>query len=270
MSKKLTWTVVVVAALQFAGSFRVQALTVAESKQIKHAVLGVPLPELPAKATQVVAKAEMKDQSEVAVLVVKTIVAKNKAVATAVVAAISKAYPELAGVVAAAAAELDKSQAVAIADAAGMAAPMSSAEIAALVTKVVPERAAAIKPAAFRGFASVSASAFTFTTKKGPIVNPLASLTLELKQRAAASLGITVAQLEALAEELPINFEFTGANSVTVTIPLPLQPDGSLSQSTKDEILNTDGTVNVTKVREISKPIAAPPAVEITYGTPRT
>jgi len=139
-----------------------------------------------------------------------------------------------------------------------------------LVTQAAPEKAAAIKPAAFRGFASVSASAFSFSTKKGPIEKPTATLTAELLQTAAASLGITVAQLEALAEELPINFNFTGGSNVTVTIPLPLEEDGTISPSVKAEIINDNGTVNAEKVVEVSKPIVAPTPVEIVYGAPRT
>jgi len=247
-----------------------QALSLAQAKQVQHFALSVPLPEMPAQAAAIVTKADKSDRAEVAVLVVKAIVSKHKAAAPLVVAAIAKAAPEVAGVAAAAAVQVDRTQAVAVADAAGMAAPWASADIAALVTKAAPEKAAAIKPAAFRGFASVSASAFSFTTKKGAIVKPTASLTAELLQTAATSLGITVAQLEALADELPINFEFTGGTSVSVTIPLPLQPDGTISADTKAEIINTDGSLNTTKVAEVSKPVVAPTPVEIVYGAPRT
>jgi len=270
MKNKFTWMVMTSLALQFVVATSAQALTLAERKQIKHVALEVSLPEIPARAAEVVVKSAKADRAEVAVLVVKSIVAKHKAAAPLVVAAIAKAAPEVAGVAAAAAVQVDRTQAVAIADAAGMAAPWASADIAALVTQAAPEKAAAIKPAAFRGFASVSASAFSFSTKKGPIEKPTAALTTELLQTAASSLGITVAQLEALAEELPINFIFTGGSSVTVTIPLLLSSDGKIHEATKSAIIRQDGTVNNENVLLLARPEAAPAAVEITYGAPRT
>jgi len=270
MKNKFTWMMMASVVLQCAMATSTQALTLAERKQIKHVVLEVPLPEMPARAAEVVVKSAKADRSEVAVLAVKSIMAKHKAAAPLVVAAIAKAAPDVAAAAAAAAVEVDRTQAVAVVEAAGMAAPLASAEIAAAVTQASPTQAVAIKTAAFRGLASISAAAFSFRTKQGPIRNVTAELSSEFKTLSANTLGISVAQLEALSIYLPIAYTFTGGTSVSVTIPLPLGGDGRISAADLAALFSgPDGALNVSELNRLSNPIAAPPAVEIQYGTPR-
>lgn len=256
--------------LQCAVATSAQALTLAERKQIEHVVLAVPLPEMPARAAEVVVKSAKADRSEVAVLAVKSIMAKHKAAAPLVVAAIAKAAPDVAAAAAAAAVEVDRTQAVAVVEAAGMAAPLASAEIAAAVTQVSPTQSRVIKAAAFRGLASISAAAFSFSTRQGPIRNVTAELSSELKTLSSDTLGISVAQLEALAIYIPLAYTFTGGTSVSVTIPLPLDGNGRISAEDLATLFSgPGGALNVTELNRLSKPIAASPAVEIQYGTPR-
>jgi hypothetical protein len=271
MKIKFGWMLAASVALQLAVAPGVRALTTAQRKQITHLVIGAPLPEMPAQAAAVVAKADKGDRAEVAALVVRAVVGKHKAAAPVVVAAIAKAAPEVAAAAAAAAAEMDRGQAVAIADAAGMAAPAASAEIAALVARAAPGQAAAVKSAAFRGFASVSASAFTFSTKEGPIEDATESLSEDWRENAATALGISNGQLRALARRLPINLEFDDDGAiVSITIPLTLNSDGTIPQDTLDRIF-PDGNSNLdlAQLRALSRPKAARPAVEIRYGAPR-
>lgn len=271
MKNKFTWMVMTSLALQFVVATSAQALTLAERKQIKHVVLEVSLPEMPARAAEVVVKSAKADRAEVAALVVKSIVAKHRAAAPLVVAAIAKAAPEVAAAAAAAAVGEDRDQAVAVVEAAGMAAPAASAEIAAAVIQTSPAQSTAIRSAAFRGLGSVSASAFSFSTRQGPIQNVTAGLSAELKNISADALGLSVAQLEALATRIPIAYTFTGGNNVSVTIPLPLGANGKISSEDLASLFSgPDGALNITELNRLSKPKAAAPAVEIQYGTPRT
>lgn len=245
------------------------ALSLAQSKQVKHLALSVPLPEMPAQAATIVAKADEQDRAEVAVLVVKTIVSKHNAAAPLVVAAIAKAAPEVAAVAAAAAVEVDRSQAIAIADAAGMAAPWASAEIAGLLTAAVPQQAGPLKAASFRGFASVSASAITFKTRRGPIRRGTDNISEDVKQSVAASLGLTLAQLEALADLMPMFIGQLG-NSLFYVIPLPLQADGRISSDNIASLFSgPDGSLNVVEMERLATPKAAITPVAIRYGHPR-
>jgi len=245
------------------------ALSLAQSKQVKHLALSVPLPEMPAQAATIVAKADENDRAEVAVLVVKTIVSKHNAAAPLVVAAIAKAAPELAAVAAAAAVEVDRSQAIAIADAAGMAAPWASAEIAGLLTAAVPHQAEPIKAASFRGFASVSASAITFRTHRGPIRRGTENISEDVKQSAADSLGLTLSQLEALADLIPIYIN-QRRDLIFVIIPLPRQGDGMISSDDIASLFSgPDGSLNNAELNRLAAPIRSLDPVEILYGIPR-
>lgn len=123
------------------------ALTSSQVREIKSTVLSVPVPEMPAKAAELVSLAQKKDQQAVAVTVVRAVVSKHQAAAPLVVSAISKVAPELAPVVALAAAEIAKDQTKMIARAAAIAAPAQARQIAS----VVPNGAVATRGAASPG-----------------------------------------------------------------------------------------------------------------------
>jgi len=150
------------------------ALTSIQVQEIKKAVLGVPVPEMPAKAAELVTRAEKKDRQAVAVTAVRSIVLKHRAAAPLVISAISKAAPDLAPTVAAAASEVVTEQAPLIARAAAVSAPAQSAQIISAVSRAVPAQAATITatvtPIASRGSASTgSSSGGTVTISNKPI-----------------------------------------------------------------------------------------------------
>ena len=114
------------------------AITAAQVKSTKEAVLSVPVPEMPAKAAEVVLAATDKEREAIAVTAVKAIVFKHRASAPVVVAAVSKVAPEVAAAITAAAAELANDQASIIARAAIKAAPGQSASVNSVLAKFEP------------------------------------------------------------------------------------------------------------------------------------
>lgn len=105
------------------------AVTNAQLKAAKKTVHSVPVPELPAKAAELVTQAAKEDREAIAVTVVRAAIARSRSSAPLVVAAISKAAPEVAAPVARVAAEMETAQSGAIASAAIGAAPQAKAEI---------------------------------------------------------------------------------------------------------------------------------------------
>ena len=110
------------------------ALTTIQIKQIKSEVLSVPVPEMPAKAAELVKAADKKDRQAVALTAVRAVVAKHRAAAPLVVAAVAKVAPELAPVVAAAGAELAPEQSGSILTASVAAAPSQASVIETQIT----------------------------------------------------------------------------------------------------------------------------------------
>lgn len=117
------------------------ALTTIQIQKIKTEVLSVPVPEMPAKAAELVKTSEKKDRQAVALTAVRAIVAKHRAAAPLVVSAIAKVAPELASVVAIESAELAPEQAVSIATAAVAVAPTQALTIRDGVAKAAPTQA---------------------------------------------------------------------------------------------------------------------------------
>ena len=118
------------------------ALTTIQIKNIRSEVLSVPLPEMPAKAAELVSIAQKKDRQATALTAIRAIVAKHRAAAPLVVSAISRVAPELAPAVAAASVELAPEQAAPVATAAIAAAPAQSVSIRDVVVKAAPSQAA--------------------------------------------------------------------------------------------------------------------------------
>jgi hypothetical protein len=105
------------------------AITSAQAKAVKKAVTSVSLPEMPAKAAELVKNAAKADREAVAVTATRAAIYKSRSSAPQVVAAISKIAPDLAPAVARAASEMESNQAGLIARAASSAAPSAKAEI---------------------------------------------------------------------------------------------------------------------------------------------
>jgi len=145
------------------------ALTTIQIKNIQTEVLGVPVPEMPAKAAELVKSALKKDRQATALTAVRAVVAKHRAAAPLVVSAISKVDPNLAPAIAAASAQIAPEQAPSIATAAIAAAPAQSVVIHEQVVNAAPTQTAAINTAT-RGSASPPpASGGTVTVITTPI-----------------------------------------------------------------------------------------------------
>ena len=132
MKKLTTLAAVMIALATFVTSSH--ALTARQAQDIKTTVLSVPVPEMPAKAAELVINAEKQDRQAVAVTAVRAIVMKHRAAAPVVIAAVSKAAPDLAPVVALAAAEIAPEQKDYIVRAASLAAPAQATKIASTVS----------------------------------------------------------------------------------------------------------------------------------------
>lgn len=180
---KLTMTAALFVAIATFTVTSSNALTSIQVQEIKKTVLGVPVPEMPAKAAELVTRAEKKDRQAVAVTAVRAVVLKHRAAAPIVISAISKAAPEVAPAVAVAAAEVATEQAPMIARAAAASAPAHAAEITTAVSQAVPSQATTVaatvsainvRPTvtptvATRGAASSGGTSGIITTSPKPI-----------------------------------------------------------------------------------------------------
>jgi hypothetical protein len=139
MKRKTTFGFALLIALACLPAIRAEGLSASRMAKIEASVADVRLPELPATAAQIVFQASDAEKTDVAVAVVKSILADHPATAAAIVGAIAKVAPEISPKVAATAAELVPVQAAQIARAAAITAPKESGRIAVAVSKVVPK-----------------------------------------------------------------------------------------------------------------------------------
>jgi hypothetical protein len=144
MKRKPVTLAVLLAALSLFAAPSASAITQQDVQAIKNAVADVPAAEVAAKAAQFVRQATPAERQDVALAMIREIVAKKPATVLAAVAAISKAAPETSAAVAAEAARLSIDQAAAIAKAATLGAPAEAEKIAAAVAKVSPKSATEI------------------------------------------------------------------------------------------------------------------------------
>jgi hypothetical protein len=165
---KLTTTAALCVAIATFTVTSASALTSIQLKEIKQAVLSVPVPEMPAKAAELVSKAEKKDKQAVAVTAVRAAVQKHRAAGPLVISAISKAAPELAAAIAVAASELSKDQAPLLARAAAVSAPAQANEVIAAVSEAVPTQAPSVAATVNAGIASRPAAS-TGTSSGGTV-----------------------------------------------------------------------------------------------------
>lgn len=154
MKKLTTWAAMLVAVAAMVTTSH--ALTANQVQEIKNTVLSVPVPEMPAKAVELVTNADKEDRQAVAITAVRAIVKKHRAAAPVVVAALSKAAPELAPVLALEASKLAPDQKTYIVRSASIAAPAQAGEIAT----VTAARTGAV---ATRGFGAQTPGSGTVT-----------------------------------------------------------------------------------------------------------
>jgi len=170
------------------------ALTSIQVQEIKQAVLGVPVPEMPAKAAELVNKAEKRDRQAVAVTAVRAIAQKHRAATPLVISAVSKAAPDLAPAIAVAASEVVSDQAGSIARAAAISAPTHASEIVAAVSQAVPSQANSISstvaPVMTRPSASTGTSSGGTVTISNKPINGSSNFPLNAPAKAATPVSI--------------------------------------------------------------------------------
>lgn len=131
-------TVTTLAVALVAPCFISYADSAASSTSTRKALAKAPIAEVPAKAAELVAKANTAERDTVTSDVVKWAIKSHPSIAPAVVGAIARKSPEAAPVAAAKAASLQPKQAKLIAQAAVSAAPSQAGQIVEAVCKVAP------------------------------------------------------------------------------------------------------------------------------------
>jgi hypothetical protein len=152
------------------------ALSAAQASAIKKAVTSVAVPEMPAKAAELVVKASKEDREAVALTAVRAAIYKNRSAAAAVVAAVAKVAPDLAPSITLAATQMERDQVSAIASAAITAAPSARVEITSSAntglqpqgTSVVPQASPMSANGIVRGSAA-NPQVITVTQSDTPI-----------------------------------------------------------------------------------------------------
>ena len=184
--KKLAFVAALMAAF---ATFAASASSLAPDTKAAavKALKNVTAAELPAKAAQVVASATRSDRESVAIVVVRTVGAKNPFALVSVVASISKTSPEVASVVAATAAAIAPKQAREIALAAAKAAPSVSDKIAAAVATSVPVSAVSVAESLAKNQPEAAARIFAAVSAAVPGATP--QLAKRTTSRAAGSAG---------------------------------------------------------------------------------
>lgn len=141
------------------------AVTDAQLKAVKKSLNSVPVPELPAKAAELVTQAAKEDREAVAVAAVRAAIRKSRSSAPLVVSAVSKAAPEVAAPVSRAAAEMEAAQADTIAFAAVGAAPHAKTEIVSSVHQGVYGVSSSSSASSSASSFSASAAPTAFTVR---------------------------------------------------------------------------------------------------------
>jgi len=168
-TKKTTALIAALLALTVSSA---NALTDVQASSISKVFNKVSAPELAGKAAQFISQASAADKEEVAVAVVRAILAKNPTVAATLVSSIVTVAPEVAPAVTAAAASMLKPQAEAIAVAAAKAAPNYSERICQSVAEVVPTSADSVQTrvrSSVRSAATPVSGAFVISFTPGVI-----------------------------------------------------------------------------------------------------
>jgi Meckel syndrome type 1 protein len=168
--------------------------------------------ELPAKAADLVAQADAKQQQQTTIDVVKAAVGLNPAAAAIIVGSIAQKTPAMAAVAAGTAAGLVPDQAAAIARAAAAAAPQQAGKIVEAICRVLPaayaevaEAVAEVVPGAGREIlAGVSAA---IPALKAPIDNVLLA-----SKNSVPSVNAALDQVQ--STESPVSSGWAGGGAI--------------------------------------------------------
>ena len=95
----------------FTSVYAVNGDLAEQKKRLEQELQNIPVPELPARAVEIIRSTPAPERSQAAIMAVETIVARYPAAATSVVAAVSKAAPESAAAAAATATRLAPAEA---------------------------------------------------------------------------------------------------------------------------------------------------------------
>lgn len=125
----------------------VNALTVPEALIIRKALNAVPVPELAAKAAELVTKADKTNQLSVAFETLRTSLIRSPTVGPSVVAAIARVVPNMAPAITVAAVQMAPKQVDEITRAACLAAPAKTELIISAMARALPESNASLYPA---------------------------------------------------------------------------------------------------------------------------
>jgi hypothetical protein len=145
-------------AVSLFASASANALTEAQTADIKKTIARTPALELTPAAQRIIRAAKSDEKAEVALAVVRAALAKNARVAVALTKAVTKEVPQIAAQVAAIAAQFNPSEAVEITRVACVNAPKDADQIAVAVAKVSPKSAAKVAKAAVASSPSIAPS----------------------------------------------------------------------------------------------------------------
>jgi hypothetical protein len=185
--------------------------------------------EMPAKAADLVLKADAKQRMETTINVVKAAVPLNPAAVPMIVASIGSAVPEMAAVAVSTAVSLTPEKVVAIVRAAAAAAPSQAKQIVAAACRICP--------ASFQQIAEAVAEVVPDANKEilSGVTQAIPQLKSAIEQAVAKDNG-TVISVAAVLDEIPTS------QAVAATVPI------AISQSPVTEPI-------------ISAPIFGPPYV---------
>lgn len=150
------------------------AVNSAPGPELRKALAAVPIPELPAKAAELIRAAKPAERNSQTIEVMRAALLVNPGAAVAIVGAVAREVPDMAAVAAATAAEALPNDAEAIARAAAMVAPSEAGRITAAVCRAVPGQYRAVAAAVAAAAPSATrlvlqAVASVFPELKGPI-----------------------------------------------------------------------------------------------------
>jgi len=167
--------------------------------------------ELPAKAAELVAKADVKQCRQTTIDVVKSAVALNPAAAPAIVGSIAQASPEMASVAAATAVSLVPDQAEQIARVAAAAAPAQAGQIVEAICGVVPKQFKTVAEAVAEVAPDQARQILTGVSTAIPAIQvPLDNILASYTVNKTPTVG-------AVLDQLPSTVDLTAAPSLSPT-----------------------------------------------------
>ena len=244
--KSFTWVVVasIAACLLSGTAFAGKA---SQADVFKKELKSVAVPEMGAKAAQLVSEANAKARESTAVAVVSAAIELKPVAAVAVVSAIARENPEVAPAVAARAAALLPKEAAAIARAAAGAAPAQAGKIVFAVCKAVPTKYSEVATAVAQAVPYASKEIVAAVMAALPSLKPFVDRADTNLAGRSKSVGSIMAQTESMVANTA---QLTGSTPEKIlTAPalpayaaLPLTPPGSVVETRPGGGSTTDRT----------------------------